>query len=147
MEDDTLLLLSLVFEGEGRLFAGQEMLSKARLSYGKALELSQKGSDTEERMSSLLCYLGAISAMQNETDVAQSYLEKSLVIARKNDLENLSSILVNLGMLKLFTGAFKEARMNCKEAFNLSHKQKDKDTEDKAVQCLDEINIALKNKK
>jgi tetratricopeptide (TPR) repeat protein len=143
-EDDTLLLLSLVYEGEGRLLAGQEMLSKARLSYEKALELSEKGHDNDERRSSLLGYLGTITAMQNETDVAQGYLEKALAIARKNDYDNLPSILVNLGMLKMFKGALTEARHNCKEAFNLSHKQKDSETESQAVHCLDEINRAFK---
>ena len=141
------LLLSLAFEGEGRLFAGQEMLQQARLSYEKALALSEKAGDTEVRLSSLLGYLGVISAMQNETTVAQSYLERALVLARKNDLDNLSSILVNLGVLKIQSGALSEARNNCKEAFNLSHKIGDKGTEDEAVQCLDELNKFMKSMK
>lgn len=139
--------MSLAFEGEGRLFAGQEMLRQARLSYEKALDLSEKASDTEVRLSSLLGYLGAICAMQNETTVARSYLERALIIARKNNFENLSSILVNLGVLKIHSGALSEARNNCKEAFNLSHKSGDKDTEDEAVQCLDELNKFMKSNK
>lgn len=122
------------------------MLRQARLSYEKALELSEKASDTEVRLSSLLGYLGVICAMQNETTVAQGYLERALIISRKNNFDNLPSILVNLGMLKVQSGALSEARNNCKEAFNLSHKNGDKGTEDEAVQCLDEVNKFMKSK-
>lgn len=122
------------------------MLRHARLSYEKALELSEKASDTEVRLSSLLGYLGVICAMQNETNVAKGYLERALIISRKNNFDNLPSILVNLGMLKIQSGALSEARNNCKEAFNVSHKNGDKGTEDEAVQCLDEVNKFMKSK-
>ncbi|CAB3385382.1 Hypothetical predicted protein [Cloeon dipterum] len=95
-DSDTYLLLSLAYEGEGRLYAGQEMLQKARLSYEKALEWSEKGKDTDERMSSLLGYLGYISGMQAEIPAAMHYLEKAITIARKNNGEHLPSMLVNL---------------------------------------------------
>ncbi|XP_059478521.1 tetratricopeptide repeat protein 19 homolog, mitochondrial isoform X2 [Neocloeon triangulifer] len=143
-ENDTLLLLSLAYEGEGRLLAGQDMLSKAKLCYEKALDLSEKGSDSEERISTLLSYLGSISAMQNDLAIAQHYLERALNLARKNETENLPSILVNLGTVKMFNGVLNEARNNCKEAFNLSRKYKDSETENEAVKCLDAVNEAFK---
>ncbi|XP_065340425.1 tetratricopeptide repeat protein 19 homolog, mitochondrial-like [Cloeon dipterum] len=146
-DSDTYLLLSLAYEGEGRLYAGQEMLPKARLSYEKALEWSKRGKDTDERMSSLLGYLGYISGMQAEIPAAMHYLEEAIAIARKNNGEQLQSMLVNLGMLKLYNGALAEARNSCKEGFNLSRQAKDSETENEAVRCLEEVNVAFKNKK
>lgn len=139
-DPDTLLLLSLAAEGNGKMLAQQGQYKEARTLLQRALELSESSQeDSVERQSSLISDLGAVCSMGGDDDAALGLLQKAVDVGRKANVDNLPAFLVNLGLLSLYKGLKTEASLACNEAWKLSRSKNNKETEKEAIYCLEEI--------
>ncbi|XP_011506239.1 PREDICTED: tetratricopeptide repeat protein 19 homolog, mitochondrial, partial [Ceratosolen solmsi marchali] len=97
--------------------------------------------ETHEQSVVLLNDLGLISFMKGNLDDALHYLNKAVEIGEKlPNMDNVSSIHVNLGNVYMKKGLINEAKHSCLKGWKLSKKINNKELLEEANLCLKEVN-------
>ncbi|XP_058804758.1 tetratricopeptide repeat protein 19 homolog, mitochondrial [Phymastichus coffea] len=111
----------------------------------KAYDLCVKlNGEIHEQSVVLLNDLGSICFIKGNLDEAINFLSKAAEIgANLPDMEDLSSIHINLGNVYIKKGLLDEAKKCCTTGWRLSKSKKNLETLEEAKTCLDEVNKLL----
>lgn len=92
----------------------------------------------------LLNDLGTLSFVQGHVDEALHYLNKAAKIGQHlPDMENFSSIYINIGNIYLKQGLIKEAEKNCVEGMKNAKRHNYEEGKKEAAVCLEEVKNAM----
>lgn len=92
----------------------------------------------------LLNDLGTLSYVQGRVDEALDFLNKAAKIGQHlPDMENFSSVYINLGNIYLRQGLLKEAEKHCVEGMKNAKRHHYEEGKIEAAHCLTEIKNAM----
>lgn len=92
----------------------------------------------------LLNDLGTLSYVQGYEEDALHYLNKAAKIGQHlPDMENFSSVYINLGNIYLKKGLFKEAEKSCTEGMKNAKRHHYEEGKKEAAICLEEVKSAM----
>ncbi|KAK9510676.1 hypothetical protein O3M35_005412 [Rhynocoris fuscipes] len=144
--EDAVVLLAMTLDWYARFLLERDRLEEALNYFKKAYDLciSIYG-EIHEQTVVLLNDLGTISFLKGNMEDAMDYLNKAVEIGRHlPNMEDLSSVYVNLGNMYLQKRMFDEAKKYCKEGWQNAKRHKNSDGLQEATLCLDELNKAMK---
>ncbi|XP_048508334.1 tetratricopeptide repeat protein 19 homolog, mitochondrial isoform X1 [Athalia rosae] len=140
-DEDVVVLWAMAADWYARLLLAQS-------KYEKALEYLQKAykvcidvnGEEHEQTVVLLNDLGTISFLKGDNEKAIDYFTLAAEIGDKlPDMEDLSSIHVNLGNVLMKKGLYDAAKKSCQRGWYLSKSRNNEESLVEANDCLDEI--------
>jgi tetratricopeptide repeat protein 19, mitochondrial len=128
----------------GQAFVALKRFPEAKSAFLEALEIFKKYKDevTEDGMI-LLNNLSCACAELKEYSSAQDYLKQAIEIAKKIDIEDVSPYHINLGMLFFKQKLYKKAQESCSQGWKISKQHENKEANEAANRCLDEVKKAM----
>jgi tetratricopeptide (TPR) repeat protein len=130
----------------GQVLISSNQHEKARLALLEALKIFQKfKEEVSEDGMILLNNLSVCHAELEMFDKAEMYLKQAIEIAKKLSppVEDVSAFEANLGMLFLKQKLTENALNQCKLAWKTAIMHKNKDSQDAAEKCLDQVKKAM----
>ncbi|XP_044015073.1 tetratricopeptide repeat protein 19 homolog, mitochondrial isoform X2 [Aphidius gifuensis] len=145
-DEDILILWAMTLDWYAKMLLSQSRLSEALDYYLEAYQLCLKVNGKQHQQTVVLLNdLGTTYCLLGQHDQALDYLFEAIEIGKQiPDMQDLSSIYVNLGNVYLKKSMHNEAKQNCTKALTLSKKNNDDETKIQANYCLDEVNKLLK---
>lgn len=143
--ENVLGLFSLSLDAYARYLLNQGQTKKAYINFKKSYEMCVKlNGEVFEMNVILLNDLGTISYAQGHVKEALDYLNKAAKIGQHlPDLENFSSVYINLGNIYLKEGLLKEAEKHCVEGMKNAKRHHYEEGKKEAAHCLKEIKNAM----
>lgn len=143
--ENVLGLFSLSLDAYARYLLNQGNTNKAFMNFQKSYEMCVKlNGEVFEMNVILLNDLGTLSYVQGHVEEALNFLNKAAKIGQHlPDMENFSSIHINLGNIYLKQGLLKEAEKHCTEGMKNAKRHKYNEGKKEASLCLDEIKSAM----
>lgn len=128
-----------------RYLLNQGHTKKSFVHFKKAYEICvQLNGEIFEMNVILLNDLGTLSYIQGHVEEALNYLNKAAKIGQHlPDMENFSSVYVNIGNIYLKQGLFKEAEKHCVEGMKNAKRHHYDEGKKEAAQCLEEVKSAM----
>ncbi|XP_014275256.1 tetratricopeptide repeat protein 19 homolog, mitochondrial [Halyomorpha halys] len=142
LEDhDAVLLWAMSLDWYARFLLSKDRLDDALANFEKAYELSLKlHGEIHEQTVVLLNDLGTICYLKGDHDNALNYLTKAIEIGKHlPNMEDFSSVYVNLGNIYMQQKMFDEAKKYCKEGWQNANRHKNNEGIQEATLCLKEL--------
>ncbi|XP_029039846.1 tetratricopeptide repeat protein 19 homolog, mitochondrial isoform X1 [Osmia bicornis bicornis] len=142
---DVLQLLGVNLEWYASMLFSHSHYVEALTYFNQAYQICIKinGEEHEETVI-LLCNLGSVNYMLQKYDQAIEYLSKALELGKKfPDMDDLSSVHINLGNALFAKGLHEEAKKNCNEGKKLAKAKKDNESVTEAEKCLERIQSVM----
>lgn len=138
-------LFSLTLDAYARYLLNQGNTNKAFTNFQKSYDVCVKlNGEVFEMNVILLNDLGTLSYVQGRVEEALNFLNKAAKIGQHlPDMENFSSVHINLGNIYLKQGLLKEAEKHCTEGMKNAKRHNYSEGRKEASQCLDEIKSAM----
>ncbi|XP_022166877.1 tetratricopeptide repeat protein 19 homolog, mitochondrial-like [Myzus persicae] len=143
--EDVLGLYSITLDAYARFLMSQGQTKKARIYFRNAYNASVKlNGEVFEMNVILLNDLGTLYYVQGKLDKALHYFRKAEKIGQHlPDMENFSTVYINLGNIYLKQGLLKEAEKNCVEGMKNAKRHRYDEGRKEAEICLAEIKTAM----
>lgn len=143
--EDVLGLYALSLDAYARYLLNQGQTKKAFTTFKKSYEMCVKlNGEIFEMNVVLLNDLGTLSFIQGHVDEALYFLNKAAKIGQHlPDMENFSSVYINLGNIYLKQGLLKEAEKNCVEGMKNAKRHHYEEGKKEAALCLEEVKSAM----
>ncbi|XP_001949989.1 tetratricopeptide repeat protein 19 homolog, mitochondrial [Acyrthosiphon pisum] len=144
--EDVLGLYAITLDAYARYLMNQGQTKNARAYFRKAYNASVKlNGEVFEMNVILLNDLGTLCYIQGKLDKALHYFKKAEQIGQHlPDMENFSTVYINLGNIYLKQGMLKEAEQNCVEGMKNAKRHRYDEGKKEAEICLAEIKSAMK---
>lgn len=142
LEDhDAVMLWAMALDWYARFLLSKDRLDDALGNFEKAYELSLKlHGEMHEQTVVLLNDLGTICYLKGDHDNALNYLTKAIEIGKHlPNMEDFSSVYVNLGNIYMQQKMFDEAKKYCKEGWQNANRHKNSEGIHEATLCLKEL--------
>lgn len=143
--ENALGLYALTLDAYARYLLNQGSTKKAFVNFKKSYDICVKlNGEIFEMNVVLLNDLGTLSYIQGHVDEALKYLNKAAKIGQHlPDMENFSSVHINLGNIYLKEGLLKEAEKHCVEGMKNAKRHRYEEGKKEAAHCLDEIKSTI----
>jgi len=143
--EDALGLYAITLDAYARFLMSQGKTKKARIYFRNAYNVSVKlNGEVFEMNVILLNDLGTIYYVQGRLDKALRYFRKAEQIGQHlPDMENFSTVYINLGNIYLKQGLLKEAEKYCLEGMKNAKRHQFIEGRKEAEICLAEIKNAM----
>lgn len=147
-DEDTLLLWAMTLDWYARFLHEQNRLTEAFNHYKKAYDMCIKiNGEIHEQTVILLNDLGTISFLKGDNDAAIMYMTKAVETGKHlPNMEDFSSVYVNLGNIYMQKHLYEEAKKLCKEGWQNATRHKNEEGVKEATVCLEELKNILKGK-
>lgn len=128
-----------------RYLLNRGQTKKSFVHFQKAYEVCvQLNGEVFEMNVILLNDLGTLSYIQGHIEEALHYLNKAAKIGQHlPDMENFSSVYINLGNIYLKQGLLKEAEKHCVEGMKNAKRHRYDEGRKEAAHCLEEVKNAM----
>jgi len=139
--ENVLGLYALTLDAYARFLLSRGSTKKAFVNFKKSYDLCVRlNGEIFEMNVILLNDLGTLSYVQGHVDEALRFLNKAAKIGQHlPDMENFSSVHINLGNIYLKEGLLKEAEKHCVEAMKNAKRHRYEEGKREAAHCLNEI--------
>jgi len=143
--EDVLGLYTITLDAYARYLMNQGQTDNARTYFRKAYNTSVKlNGEVFEMNVILLNDLGTLCYVQGNLDKALHYFRKAEKIGQHlPDMENFSTVYINLGNIYLKQGLLQEAEKNCVEGMKNAKRHRYDEGKKEAEICLAEIKNAM----
>lgn len=140
-DEDALSLWAMSLDWYARFLLERERMEEALNNFQKAYKMSLKvNGEIHEQTVVLLNDLGTINFLMGNNDEAIEYLQKAIEIGRHlPNMEDFSSVHVNLGNIFLQRKLYAEAEKYCTEGFKNATRHKNAEGIHEATICLEEL--------
>ena len=137
---DTLGLWGMSVDWYARFLRSQHQYARARELTAQALAACVRvAGDRAEQSVVLLSDLGTLDLLCGDVETAAERLERAARLAEELALDELATIQVNLGMVRLQQGMAREARRSCAAAHRLAGRNRDTEAQQMADECLKKV--------
>ncbi|KAG8247299.1 Tetratricopeptide repeat protein 19, mitochondrial [Homalodisca vitripennis] len=145
-DEDVLMLWGMTLDWYARFLHEQNRLEEAFTNYKKAYEMCVRlNGEVHEQTVILLNDLGTISFLRGDNDSAIYYMTKAVETGRHlPNMEDFSSVYVNLGSIYMQKEMYEEAQKSCKEGLKNAKRHKNEEGLKEATICLEELKNFLK---
>lgn len=143
--ENVLGLFALTLDAYARYLMNRGDTKKAFINFEKSYEVCVKlNGEIFEMNVVLLNDLGTLSYVQGNVEEALQFFNKAAKIGQHlPDMENFSSVHINLGNIYLKQGLFKEAEKHCVEGMKNAKRHHYDEGKKEAAHCLEEIKSAM----
>ncbi|XP_075212030.1 tetratricopeptide repeat domain 19 [Lycorma delicatula] len=140
-DEDVLTLWAMTLDWYARFLQQKSRFNEALVFYKKAYDMCVKlNGEIHEQNVILLNDIGTITFLKGDKDDALDYMIKAIEIGKHlPNMEDFSSVYVNLGNIYLQKGMFEEAKKSCTEGFQNATRHKNEEGIKEANICLEEI--------
>lgn len=145
-DEDVLMLWGMTMDWYARFLHEQNRLDEAFINYKKAYEMCVRlNGDVHEQTVVLLNDLGTISFLRGDNDNAILYMTKAVETGRHlPNMEDFSSVYVNLGNIYMQKEMYEEAHKHCKEGLKNAKRHKNEEGLREATSCLEDLKKFLR---
>lgn len=145
VDEDILLLWAMTLDWYARFLHECNRLDEAFNNYKKAYDMClQLNGEIHEQTVILLNDLGTISFLRGDNDNAIMYMTKAVETGKHlPNMEDFSSVYVNLGNIYIQKSMYSEASKSCKEGWQNAKRHKNKEGIKEANTCLEELRNIL----
>jgi len=140
-DEDILMLWGMTLDWYARFLHEQNRLDEAFSHYKRAYDMCVKiNGEIHEQTVILLNDLGTISFLRGDNDNAILYMTKAVETGRHlPNMEDFSSVYVNLGNIYIQKEMYKEAEKSCVEGMKNAKRHKNEEGLKEATLCLEEL--------
>lgn len=144
-DEDAVTLWAMTLDWYARFLLEEHRLDEAFANFEKAYEVCVKlNGEIHEQTVVLLNDLGTISFLKGDHDTALQYLTKAIEIGKHlPNMEDFSSVYVNLGNIYLQKKLYAEAKKYCKEGWQNANRHKNSEGIQEATLCLNELSKVM----
>ncbi|XP_022198074.2 tetratricopeptide repeat protein 19 homolog, mitochondrial isoform X2 [Nilaparvata lugens] len=145
-DEDLLTLWAMSLDWYARFLQQQNRLDEALVHYKKAYAMCVKvNGEVHEESVVLLNDIGTISYLKGDKDEALAYMTKAIEVGKHlPNMEDFSSVYVNLGNIYLKKGLYEEAKKFCSEGYKNAKRHHNPEGLKEAEICLEEIKKIFK---
>lgn len=140
-DEDVLMMWGMTLEWYARFLHERNRLEEAFANYKKAYEMCLKlNGEIHEQTVILLNDLGTISFLRGDNDNAILYMTKAVETGKHlPNMEDFSSVYVNLGNIYMQKEMYEEAQKHCIEGMKNAKRHKNEEGFNEANICLEEL--------
>lgn len=140
-DEEVLMLWGMTLDWYARFLHGQNRLDEALSNYKQAYEMSVRlNGEVHEQTVILLNDLGTISFLKGDSDNAIYYMTKAVETGKHlPNMEDFSSVYVNLGNIYLQKEMYSAAVKSCEEGLKNAKRHKNAEGLKEANLCLEEL--------
>ncbi|RZF42170.1 hypothetical protein LSTR_LSTR004319 [Laodelphax striatellus] len=145
-DHDLLTLWAMSLDWYARFLQQQNRLDEALAYYKKAYAMCVKlHGEIHEESVVLLNDIGTISYLKGDKDEALTYMTRAIEVGKHlPNMEDFSSVYVNLGNIYLKKGLYDEAKKYCSEGYKNAKRHDNPEGLKEAGICLEEIKKIFK---
>lgn len=140
-DEEVLMLWGMTLDWYARFLHEQNRLDEALSNYKQAYEMCVRlNGEVHEQTVILLNDLGTISFLKGDNDNAIYYMTKAVETGRHlPNMEDFSSVYVNLGNIYIQKEMYNEAKKSCEEGMKNAKRHKNEEGLKEANVCLAEL--------